>query len=289
MGLFWRDLGLEVGRREGIVSGRGRNGGRDGVELDVIGFRVRELMKTLFVTGTDTGVGKTVLAALLLRHLRRRGFRALAMKPFCSGGRGDVQVLQRLQAGELADDEMNPWHYAEPVSPWTAQRARGERVTAKMALERICLVKRRCDLLIIEGAGGLLAPLGEELTALDLIRKMRCGVMVVAADRLGCINHTLLTVGALERAGVRRWVVVMMGQRRADESSATNREFLEKKLGAKRIFWLPYLGDNVLGISELQKKENFLQKTLARLLEFDKSLGVLSKRKTAGKKEKKSC
>ena len=73
--------------------------------------------KILFITGTDTGAGKTTLTALLLAHLRSQGLTALAMKPVCTGPRSDVRLLQSLQRGELSDDEMNPFWYQMPVAP----------------------------------------------------------------------------------------------------------------------------------------------------------------------------
>ena len=76
--------------------------------------------KILFITGTDTGAGKTVLTALLLAHLRSQGVNALAMKPVCTGPRSDVRLLQSLQRGELSDDEMNPFWYQTPVAPIVA-------------------------------------------------------------------------------------------------------------------------------------------------------------------------
>ena len=78
--------------------------------------------KIIFITGTDTGVGKTLLTALLLHHLRQTGVHALAMKPFCSGGRADVRLLQSLQRGELSDAEMNPFYFAEPIAPFVAAK-----------------------------------------------------------------------------------------------------------------------------------------------------------------------
>ena len=118
------------------------------------------LARLVFVTGTDTGVGKTLVTALLLHHLRQRGCHALAMKPFCSGGTQDVDLLHRLQQGELSRREINPFYFAEPVAPLVAARRRRRRISAGDVLRRIRAVQRRCGCLLIEGAGGLMAPLG---------------------------------------------------------------------------------------------------------------------------------
>ena len=80
--------------------------------------------KIIFVTGTDTGVGKTLLTALLLQHLRAHGQSALAIKPFCSGGREDAELLHSLQENELTLDEMNPFHFKKPLAPYLAATRR---------------------------------------------------------------------------------------------------------------------------------------------------------------------
>src|SRR5579859_7771518 len=84
--------------------------------------------KIIFITGTDTGVGKTVFTSLLLHHLRKSGVYALAMKPFCSGGRGDVWLLRAMQDGELSEEEINPFHFPEPVAPLVSARQHKRRI-----------------------------------------------------------------------------------------------------------------------------------------------------------------
>src|SRR5579859_1790852 len=128
--------------------------------------------KIIFITGTDTGVGKTVLTALLLYHLRleRRGHsKALAIKPFCSGSRADVNLLQSFQPGELSDDEANPFYFREAVAPLVALRKSRRKIALKEVLRRIETVKNKCDCLLIEGSGGLLVPLAETFSVADLI------------------------------------------------------------------------------------------------------------------------
>ena len=201
--------------------------------------------KIIFITGTDTGVGKTLFTALLLQHLRARGVRTLAMKPFCSGGRGDVRLLQSLQRGELTDDEMNPFFFPAPLAPLVAApRGRAARFAA--VLQKIKLVGSKCDQLLIEGSGGLLVPLGPGYTVADLITKLKCQVIVVARNRLGTINHTLLTVAALERIGIPRKMlaVVLMSVAKPDESARSNPGVLSELLASARVVCLPYFGRN---------------------------------------------
>ena len=85
-------------------------------------FHVRQLKRIIFITGTDTGVGKTVLTALLVRFLRERGVKAVALKPICSGDRADARALRAAMDGALSLDEINPWHFRAPVAPLLAAR-----------------------------------------------------------------------------------------------------------------------------------------------------------------------
>ena len=181
--------------------------------------------KIIFITGTDTGVGKTLLTGLLLAHLRQAGVHALALKPFCCGPRRDVQLLQALQDDALLADEINPFYFREPIAPFVAARLHRRSIPLAKTLDHIQMATRRCDCLLIEGIGGVSVPLGslagrgvptappnaEETkaapwssragpgiyTVLDLITNLDCETIVVSRNQLGTINHTLLTVSAL--------------------------------------------------------------------------------------------
>jgi dethiobiotin synthetase len=217
--------------------------------------------KVVFVTGTDTGVGKTILTALLLAHLRGEGRDALAMKPFCSGGRADARLLHRLQDGRLTLDEVNPFYYDKPVAPAAAPR----RVALGDALGRIRVLARRCELLLIEGAGGLLAPLGDDYTARELIAALSCKTLIASRNRLGTINHTLLTVEALQTTELQHFAVVLMGVKNPDPSVASNARMLRQRLPSSEVFSLPYLGNRAGTAANVKKSAIYLKKVLARL------------------------
>src|SRR5262245_48754787 len=136
--------------------------------------------RILFITGTDTGVGKTVLTALLLSHLRQQGLHALALKPFCSGSRNDVTLLRAVQENELTVQDINPYYFPEPVAPLIAARKHKRPVRIAPLVQHIRNIARRCDILLVEGAGGLLVPIAKGLTILDLVAQLRCRVIVVA-------------------------------------------------------------------------------------------------------------
>lgn len=222
------------------------------------------MKKILFVTGVDTGVGKTVLTAVLLACLRQSGVNALGMKPFCSGARDDAQLLLSLQEGRLTLDEVNPFYFDRPLTP-AAASGRGRRgVSLEAALEKIRALAGRCDFLLVEGVGGLLAPLGADYTVRDLIRRLRCQVVVVCPNRLGVINHTLLTAEALQNAGIKEFTVVMMGVRQPDLSAISNARIIQQWLPGRPVFCLPYLGFRASTPRAVKINVKYLQKTLAR-------------------------
>jgi dethiobiotin synthetase len=241
------------------------------------------MSKIVFITGTDTGVGKTVVTALLLRYLRERGVNALAMKPFCSGGREDAELLHQLQTGnpqaetarrkyEVTLDEVNPFYFAQPLAPWVAvkQGRGGKQVPLKTVLRKISELQKRCDVLLIEGSGGLLVPLGERYTVLDLIRALPCRVMVVGQNKLGVINHSLLALCALQVSDVEVSALVLTNCKKGDFSSSTNLDVIEKWSncgGQLGVFEVPYLGKQVSSLREIARGEKKVKKVLAGIWE----------------------
>src|SRR5262245_8909651 len=107
--------------------------------------------RIIFVTGTDTGVGKTLLTCLLLAHLRNSGDRALAIKPFCSGDRADALTLCSLQHAELKMEEVNPWFFPEPLAPAVAARRGAKSPSLGTVLKHIRNAAEQCDTLLVEG------------------------------------------------------------------------------------------------------------------------------------------
>jgi dethiobiotin synthetase len=197
--------------------------------------------RTLFITGTDTGVGKTTLAALLVCRLRARGIDARAVKPVCSGGRADARLLARVQGGNAALDEINPWHFRAPLAPLLSARLENRRVT-RSALRRFVRVQQeRCDLLIVEGAGGILSPLGEDVDARDLIARLEALPVVVCPNRLGAINQALMALAALPPRARRKARLVLVEQRKPDQAARGNVVLLRELLGGRRVPLLPWL------------------------------------------------
>ncbi|HEY4984935.1 MAG TPA: dethiobiotin synthase [Verrucomicrobiae bacterium] len=206
--------------------------------FDVAGMK----RTTFFITGTDTGVGKTVLTALLARHLRERGVSAAALKPVCSGRRDDARALRAAMNGALTPDEINPWHFRAPLAPLLAARRERRRVGLADVLAHVRTMQKRFNVLLVEGAGGLLSPLGENFDSRDLIAALRATPIVVCPNRLGAVNQVLLTLAALPRSASCRARVVLISPSKPDASTSTNVSLLAEFLDAKRIFCLPRLG-----------------------------------------------
>lgn len=196
----------------------------------------------IFVTGTDTGVGKTVLAALLTRRLRERGVRVVAFKPVCSGGREDARALRAAAGKILSLDEVNPWHFRAAIAPVLAARKEGKRVHLHEVVAHIRRVANPFEVVIVEGAGGLLSPLGEDFDSRDLLVALRATPVVVCPNRLGAVNQVRLTVSALPPAAARNACIVLVNSARPDAASRTNVELLKEFVDRNRLYRLPWFG-----------------------------------------------
>jgi len=204
--------------------------------------------RIVFVTGTDTGVGKTVFAALLTHGLRTQGLRAAALKPICSGGRSDAQYLYKAAGKSLALDELNPWYLRAPLSPLLAARMEHRRVAQAQVVEHVRAISRRFDIVIVEGAGGLLSPLGEGFNSRDLIVALRATPVVVCLNRLGAVNQVLLVLAALPRAIADRAQIVLTNPRRRDLAARMNARLLLEFVEGKRTHTLGWLGKEPLAV-----------------------------------------
>ena len=202
------------------------------------------MKRIFFITGTDTGAGKTVLTALLAQFLRERGVNAAALKPVCSGGRADARALHAAMGGALLLDEINPWHFRAPIAPLLAARRERKSVRLSAVLAHVRAMQKRFDVLLVEGAGGLLSPLGGDFDSGDLLAALDALPVVVAMNRLGAVNHVLLTLKALPRRAAGRARVVWMSPPKRDAAVVTNAGLLAEFFDAKRIFTLQWLGEN---------------------------------------------
>ncbi len=200
----------------------------------------RTFRRGAFVTGTDTAVGKTFVAAALARAMVAAGANVGVMKPVASGCRrvrGELVCDDALELARAAGlggvpEECCPVRYAPPLGPSVAARQAGRAFSLRRVMSAFRRVTRGRDFVIVEGVGGLAVPLGGGLDVADLAAAMRLPLIVVAADRLGVLNHTLLTLQFAARRRLRvAGVVLNRPKGGGDVSRRSNAEEL-RRLGA---------------------------------------------------------
>lgn len=190
-----------------------------------------------FVTGTDTGVGKTYVTALLTRALRRAGLDTVAVKPICCGPRDDVEILCAASEHELTPDETNPVWLDAPAAPLVA--ARRENTTVDLAALGAWFDEMQSGRisLFVEGVGGWLVPVADGKTSADLAVMFGLPVLVVVANKLGCLNHTLLTLESIRARGLScAGLILNNPSGETSPATKTNREILEEFGGAPILF-----------------------------------------------------
>jgi dethiobiotin synthetase len=202
----------------------------------------------ILVTGTDVGVGKTRVACALARMLQNAGKQVVAIKPVetgCAGQPGQDEDGVRLAR---ATGQTAPAHailrLAAPVAPVLASERTGNEIDLDALVLKIERYADQAEYAIIEGAGGLLTPVTWEWNMADLARTLGAAALVVGVDRLGTINHTLLTLSALELAGLPCLGVVLNVPAAPDPSTGSNAGAIARLSGIDRIVTLPRLADD---------------------------------------------
>lgn len=155
-----------------------------------------------FITGTDTGAGKTYVTCLLLRAMQAAGRTAVAFKPVCCGSRKDVADLIDAGSPGPSADEVNPVHYKMPLAPLAAGMLENRRFPLEFVREAWRAMTAKYADILVEGAGGWEVPLTPALTVADLAAELALPVIVVVNNRLGALNHTILTVRSIRQRGL---------------------------------------------------------------------------------------
>lgn len=205
-----------------------------------------------FVTGTDTGVGKTVVAVGLLNAARRAGLTTIGLKPVAAGadgerdgvaGNGDALALQDAATVDLDYASVNPVLLSRPLAPHIAAERDGVRIdVAELATRCRAAVDNEVDLVIAEGAGGWLVPLNDTETMADLVLELRLPVILVVGMRLGCLSHALLTSVAIRDVGLRLAGWVANCNESDMEALTDNVDALRARLPAPLLGRIPRLG-----------------------------------------------
>ena len=202
----------------------------------------------IFITGTDTGVGKTVFTAALAARLRPEGRDVVALKPFASGavtidGRrvsADTLFIEEAAHSGEPPDELTPELFDAPLAPSVAARLEGRRVDVGRVVEHCRRVAGRHEVALVEGVGGLLAPLSEDAVVADFAAALDLPLVVVARPGLGTLNHTALTVECARAHGLRMVGIVLSGYPGSPGlAERTNPVELERLTGLEVLAHLP--------------------------------------------------
>jgi dethiobiotin synthetase len=184
-----------------------------------------------FVTGTDTGVGKTYVTRLILETLRNEGIDAAGYKPVACGDRDDAATLAAASGG-LPLDEVNPVHLKTPVAPYVAGLLENQTVDPAVLLAGFRRLAAAHAQVIVEGVGGWEVPLAANYRVSDLARDLGLPVILVAANRLGALNHILLTVDAIRAKGLQcAGIILNQLDDELDTAMITNKGVLEDLTG----------------------------------------------------------
>jgi len=210
------------------------------------------MSRGVFVTGTDTGVGKTVVACALVHALRDAGVRVAAMKPVAAGAIrhgerwANEDTLALVRASGLGDEDLDrvtPVLLREPMAPHIAAAREGRHVALAPILDIFEARAASGDFAVVEGVGGFLVPLDDALDTGDLARALRLPVVLVVGLRLGCLNHALLTARAVAAAGLPLAGWIANGIDPAMAVADENVEALRARLGAPLLGRLPCAPD----------------------------------------------
>lgn len=194
-------------------------------------------MKRYFIIGTDTDCGKTYVTCELVHYFKQQFSKVVAIKPVASG-QSDMALLNK--ANGFTVDDKGFWRFKAPISPHLAAKREAVALTVKDIISRIDAVQIEADLLLIEGAGGLMVPLNDDETWIDLLTLSKIPVLFVVGMRLGCLNHALLTAHALKTHNIQceGWIANCIDEQMdaLDENIAT----LKAKLPFPLLGTVPY-------------------------------------------------
>jgi dethiobiotin synthetase len=223
------------------------------------------LSNILFVTGTDTGIGKTFVASLLVKQLADRGYSIKVSKPVETGCRKDdsgeliapdAESLLRSSGNMQSIHEAAPYRFSAPAAPSVAAELESVEIDTKALCKELRKIAGSCDLLVVEGAGGLMVPLSANSVFADLCQEIAASSLLVIGSRLGCINHALLSLEVMDRRELPIAGYVFNDlfaekysgeQVSYSEALSTNREVLQSfapRYGARELLYMPYLPES---------------------------------------------
>ena len=229
-------------------------------------FDLKQTKVTFLTVGVDTAVGKTVFSGLFGRYIINKGVPLRLVKPLCSGGRKDIEFLAACSS--VGQGKINFWYDDLPISPAAWELRSGKKVDFE---GMVSWLKDGCDSMVgctlVEGVGGLLAPITFKHTVASLAQELSSRLIIIAQNRVGVINHVLLTLEAATSRGLSVASVILMSQKEPDASVVHNAELIRMNMlniyDFKGVYEFPWLGkdaDNPEFIStNVKKAEEILE------------------------------
>ncbi len=208
-------------------------------------------MKGFFITGTDTDAGKTYVASLIIKALRSEKVDAVGYKPICCGGREDAYTLQEASGGDAGGAldlyKVNPFWMRTPAAPYVAGMFEKKKLEVEPLLQGARDLGSDHEVVVVEGVGGWLVPIHKDYMVSDFAKDLGLPVLLVMGNRLGALNHTLLTVESMRAAGIEpAGIVVNNLVEELDTATITNMNLAEELTG------VPVLTDVIQGQEEIE-------------------------------------
>ena len=205
-------------------------------------------MTNFFITGTDTGVGKTWFTVAFMAALKERGLNVMGMKPIATGAEKikdrlineDAKLIMQNCSQKVSYNLINPFVFELPIAPHVAAKHEGVVIELDQITKNYHLLKSMCDVLVVEGVGGWRVPVTNEHSLTDLVSKLNLSVILVVGMRLGCINHAILTAEAINADGINLCGWVSNHLDRVYSNSEETIETLKKRLHCPHIADLRY-------------------------------------------------
>lgn len=207
--------------------------------------------KAFFITGTDTGVGKTIIAGAIASWHSTNGESVGVMKPAETGCRmkkgklfpADASFLKRASGSKAPLEDICPYRFAEPLAPAVAASRAGERIDIGSIKEIFRRIYSGSDITLVEGAGGIMVPLSGKYLFLDLAAELNIPLIIVGRAGLGTINHTALTYNAAKARGLKISAIILNQSRKGPSGAAeeTNAQAIRETLGFRRVYWAPFV------------------------------------------------
>jgi dethiobiotin synthetase len=193
------------------------------------------MSKAFFITGTDTEIGKTFIAAGLGFVAQSKGLDVGISKPISAGGIDDAKYYQENLKLKDSIDSINPVKFRQPLSPYAAMKMEKVKIDINKIKKSIQHLKVDRDLVLVEGLGGALAPIKKDYYVADLIKELNIPCVIVARAGLGTINHTLMTIEALKKRKIKIIGIIMNGFDGKEISQRSNAQVIEELSGVKII------------------------------------------------------